>query len=229
MDNNISENDLPLEYPDFNKLYTFKSEIRKAPKDTWLGIRKATLGIYLTTLILSILLCVQYLICKEPNNLQTVLMSIGASGVGAALLGYFIEVAITSAERDRKSKAYNSSIISIYYNLWLIFGNGTYSYLNSIGSNEMKLNRARHFADEFIFQFKHVIPQIENFILEHSEWFDEYTVKAFDDLKSLLIKYIASLQNPRDTAHLIQLLDGTRVNLRQFCNLLKMKKLFIGK
>ena len=204
MENNINENDLPLEYPDFNKVYTFKSEIRKTPKSTWLGIRKATLGIYLTTLILSILLCVQYLICKEPNNLQNVLMSIGASGVGAALLGYFIEVAITSAERDRKVKAYNSSIISIYYNLWLIFGNGTYSYLNSIDSNEMKLNRARHFADEFIFQFKHVIPQIENFILEHGEWFDEYTVKALDDLKSQLIRYIASLQNPIDTAHLIQ-------------------------
>ena len=101
--------------------------------------------------------------------------------------------------------------------------------LNSIDSNEMKLNRARHFADEFIFQFKHVIPQIENFILEHGEWFDEYTVKALDDLKSQLIRYIASLQNPIDTAHLIQLLDGIRVNLRQFCNMLKMKKLFIGK
>ena len=31
MDNNINENNLRLEYPDFNKLYTFKSEIRKAP------------------------------------------------------------------------------------------------------------------------------------------------------------------------------------------------------
>ena len=229
MENNINENDLPLEYPDFNKLYTFKSEIRKAPKDTWLGIRKATLGIYLTTLILSILLCVQYLICKEPNNLQNVLMSIGASGVGAALLGYFIEVAITSSERNRKIKSYNSYIISIYYNLWLVFGCGTYSYLNDINSSEMKQNRARHAADEFIFQFKHVIPQIENFVLEHGEWFDEYTAKSFDELKSKLIEFIASLQNPIDTAYLIKLLDGVRINLRQFFNPLKMKKLFIGK
>ena len=93
----------------------------------------------------------------------------------------------------------------------------------------MKQNRARHSADEFIFQFKHVIPQIENFVLEHGEWFDEYTAKSFDELKSKLIEFIASLQNPIDTAHLIQLLDGVRVNLRQFFNLLKMKKLFIGK
>ena len=32
MDNNLNENDLRLEYPDFNKLYTFKSEIRKSSK-----------------------------------------------------------------------------------------------------------------------------------------------------------------------------------------------------
>lgn len=229
MENNINENDLPLEYPDFSRLYTFKSEIRRAPKDTRLGVRNAHFWIYLITLILSLLLCVQYLVFKDPNNLQNVLMSIGASGIGAALLGYFIEIAITSYERNRKVKSYNSSIISIYYNLWLIFGNRAYSYLNSISSNEIKLNIAHHFADEFIFQFKHVIPQIENFILEHGEWFDEYTTTAFHELKSQLIKYIASLQNPIDTAHLIQLLDGIRVNLRQFCNISKIKKIFIGK
>ena len=229
MDNNINENDLRLEYPDFNKLYTFKCEIRKAPKNTLFKVPKAHFFIYLITLIISVFLCIQYFPVDVPNNYQTVLMSVGASGVGAALLGYFIEVAITSSERNRKIKSYNSYIISIYYNLWLVFGCGSYSYLNDIHSSEMKQNRARHSADEFIFQFKHVIPQIENLVLEHGEWFDEYTAKSFDELKSNLIEFIASLQNPIDTAHLIQLLDGVRVNLRQFFNLLKMKKLFIGK
>lgn len=229
MEKNINENDLQLEYPDFNKLYVFSSEIRKAPKGTLLGVSKPTFGIYLTTFILSVIFCAHYLISQTPNNIQNVLMSVGASGIGAALLGYFIDVAMTSSERNRKVRSYNDYIISIYYNLWLIFGNGTYSYLNKISSSEMRQNRASHFADEFVFQFRLVIPRIESFVFEHCEWFDEYTVKACDDLKIQLIKYIASLQNPTDTENLIQLLDGIRINLRKFCNPLKIKKLFIRK
>lgn len=227
MENNINENDLPLEYPDFNKLYTFKSEIRKAPKDTLLGVGKITFWIYLITLAVSIGLCIIPFYLNITDELQSVLVSVGTSGVGAVLLGYFIDVAMTCADRSRKVRSYNDCIISLYNNLWIIFGNGTYSYLNNIHSNAVKQNSASRCADQFIFQFKSVIPQIESFSLAHGEWFDEYTQDACEELKKQLIKYVASLQNPLSTEHLIQLLDGTRINLRKFCNRLKMKRLFI--
>lgn len=57
----------------------------------------------------------------------------------------------------------------------------------------------------------------------------EFSMGEYTFSNVSIIEFIASLQNPIDTAHLIQLLDGVRVNLRQFFNLLKMKKLFIGK
>ena len=83
---------------------------------------------------------------------------------------------------------------------------------------------AQQSADKFITQISIVVPQINTFVLNYSESIDEDTAKFYMGLKNQLIQFKASLQNPIDTTHLIQLLDVVRLWLRNYFELSKIEK-----
>ena len=108
-----------LEYPDFDRLE--KSNLRNLSKGT-IRISKKHLKIYIITIFVSLVFIVPYAFCNQ-GKWASIGMSIGASGVGAAILGLFIELAVKSEERKKYIFSYNSSILQIYHNLWEIFAN----------------------------------------------------------------------------------------------------------
>lgn len=220
---NIKENtaDEILEYPDFSKLN--RSNFRSLPKDTILGILKSHFWIYLLAFLVSLGFIAPYAFCTQ-DTWSSISMSIGASGVGAALLGYFIELAVKSAERKKYIFSYNDSILMLYRNLWEIFGNRSYKYMNSITPSNIQQVMAQQSADKFIAQINIVIPQIDAFVFNYGGSFDEDTAEFYMTLRNQLIQFKASLQTPINTEHLIQLLDGVRLWLRKHFELSKIEK-----
>ena len=65
-------------------------------------------------------------------SFYSILMSVGATGVGAAVLGYLIDMASQRNEKIKSIQEYNASIITIYYDLWLLFGNQSYEFMKSM-------------------------------------------------------------------------------------------------
>ena len=210
-----------LEYPDFSKLDRLK--FRHLPKNTIIGISKKHFLIYIIALCVSIALIVPYWIFDQAPW-HSISMSVGASGFGAVLLGYFIELAAKSTERKKYIFSYNDSILMIYRNLWEIFANQSYSYMNSITPSNVQQIVAQQSADKFIAQINIVIPQIDMFVFNYGGTFDKETAEFYMTLRNQLIQFKASLQTPINTAHLIQLLDGVRTWLRTYFELSKIEK-----
>lgn len=219
---NINEKNIDeiLEYPDFNKLE--KSNFRNLFKGT-ISISKKHLIIYIVTLFVSLAFIVPYAFCNQ-GSWASIGMSIGASGIGAAILGLFIELAVKSEERKKYVFSYNNSILLIYHNLWEIFANRSYNYMNLITPPNAQQVAAQQSADKFITQISIVVTQINTFILNYSESIDDDTAKFYTTLKDQLIQFKASLQNPINTTNLIQLLDGVRIWLRNYFELSKIEK-----
>lgn len=209
-----------LEYPNFDRLE--KSNLRNLSKGT-IGISKKHLKIYIITIFVSLVFIVPYAFCNQ-GKWASIGMSIGASGVGAAILGLFIELAVKSEERKKYVFSYNSSILQIYHNLWEIFANRSYNYMKLITPLNAQQVAAQQSADKFITQISIVVPQINTFVLNYSESIDEDTAKFYMGLKNQLIQFKASLQNPIDTTHLIKLLDVVRLWLRNYFELSKIEK-----
>jgi len=201
-----------LEYPDFSKLDC--SNFRKLPKHTILGISKAHFWIYLGAFGISILLIVPYAFFCQ-GTWQNICMSIGASGIGAAFLGYFIELAVKSAERKRIVLSYNESILLIYHYSWEIFANRSYDYMRLISPTNGQTLLAKQSADKFITQINAVIPQIDSLFLKYGELPNEDTTNFYMELRHQLIQFKASLQTPIDTDNLITLLNSVRNDLRK--------------
>lgn len=220
---NISESNVDeiLEYPDFSKLS--KSQFRTLPRKAIIGISKMHFVIYIVALIISLVLIVPYAFCNQCTW-SSISMSIGASGVGAVLLGYFIELAVESEEHKKYIFSYNSSILMIYRNLWEIFGNCSYKYINLIAPPAGQTIVAQQSADKFIAQINIVISQIDTFIFNYGESFDKNTENFYVTLRNQLIQFKAALQTPISTEHLIQLLDGVRVWLRNYFELSNIEK-----
>ena len=216
----INENNC-LDYPDFGLLN--KSNFRKFPKSTIMGVSKLHFGIYLVALGFSLALIAPYaFFCQE--TWQNIGMSIGASGVGAAVLGYFIELAAKSIEHQKIKRSYNESILTIYISLWEIFANQSYVFMKSISPAQGQQLLAKQSAEKFVTQIDTVIPKIDSLVCEYNELFDDDTTKFYTLLRHQLIQFKASLQNPLDAENLINLLDGVRLWLRRYCDLSKVEK-----
>ena len=91
---NKNEMNAILLLPDFAKFNSIN--FHKCSVEGILGVNKSHFLIYLITLALSILLTIPYG-CDSVAPLYSILMSVGASGVGAAILGYFIAIKIKKA------------------------------------------------------------------------------------------------------------------------------------
>ena len=218
--NQVNDNE-SLDYPDFTSLN--KSNFREFPKRTILGVSKLHFLIYLAALGFSLILIVPYaFFCQE--KWQNIGMSIGASGVGAALLGYFIELAVKSTEHKRIISSYNESILTIYISLWQIFSNQSYDFMKSITPPQAQLSFAKQSAEKFITQIDTVIPKIDSLVCEYNSLFDDETADFYNLLRYQLIQFKTSLQNPFDTENLINLLNGIRLWLREYYDLSKVEK-----
>ena len=188
-----------------------------------MGILKSHFLIYAVAFLVSLAFIAPYAFCSQ-DKWQSISMSIGASGVGAVLLGYFIELAAKYADRKKCIFSYNDSILMIYRNLWEIFANRSYKYMNAITPCNVQKVVAQQSADKFIAQINIVIPQIDNFVFNYGGSFDKDTADFYMTLRNQLIQFKASLQTPINTEHLIQLLDGVRTWLRAYFELSKIEK-----
>ena len=210
-----------LEYPDFRKLD--RSKFRKLPKDTILVISKLHFLIYIIALVISLVLIVPYGFVSQ-SEWHSISMSVGASGIGAVLLGYFIELAAKCAERKKTIFSYNDSILMIYRYLWEIFANRSYDYMKLIDPTNGQALIAKQSAEKFITQINVVIPQIDSFIFNYGGLFDKDTAEFYMNLRSRLIQFKASLQTPANTDHLIDLLNSVRTDLRSRFELTTIEK-----
>ena len=210
-----------LDYPDFSLLN--KANFRKFPKNTIIGVSKLHFWIYLAALVFSLALIAPYAFCCQ-ETWQNIGMSIGASGVGAAVLGYFIELAAKSIEHQKIKSLYNASILTIYISLWEIFANQSYAFIKSMSPAQGQQLIAKQSAEKFVTQIDTVIPKIDSLVCEYNELFDDDTAKFYTLLRHQLIQFKASLQNPVDTNNLIILLDGVRLWLRRYYDLSKVEK-----
>lgn len=216
-----------LEYPNFSEWFSSSKDIRTMKTNIFLGIDGSRLLIYSISLIISIALIIPYLVCEKSGLVTNTLMSIGASGVGASFLSYFIDFANSAFERKKTVQNYNNSAILIYNNLWLVFANRSYSYMQLFKTDHEKTLAATSSAQKHCDVYQMVVPQIDNFLLVNASILDANTTNYFSTLKSQLINFQATLQNPVDANHLITALDGTRQWLRDYCKKENYIKAFI--
>lgn len=221
---NKNEMNAILPLPDFAKFNS--SNFHKCSVEGILGVNKSHFLIYLITLALSILLTIPYG-CDSAAPLHSILMSVGASGVGAAILGYFIDMASQKNEKNKLIQEYNTSVIMIYYDLWLLFGNQSYGFMKLIkkeNGQELFVNQRK---DNFLMQIHTVSPKIDSFIVAQGKMHDEYTFEFFQTLKSQLVHFNSSLQNTSNTDDLITVIEGIRIWLREYFETSKTEKLFV--
>ena len=226
MTSNNSDNstNIELQFPDFASMNS--NNFHEFSRSGICGVSKVHFLIYLFTFIVSILLTIPYG-CDRDNVLFTIVMSIGASGVGAALLGYFIEKASTQNEENKAIKEYNTAVITIYYDLWLLFANQSYEFMKNIdktNGQDLFVNQRR---DKFLMQINIVAPKIDSFIVSCSEMHDDNTIEYFQLLKSQLVEFSSRLQNTLNTEDLIVVIEGIRVWLRKYFEINKVEKLFV--
>ena len=124
-------------------------------KNRILSVENSHFFIYLICLLISIVLIAAYLFlpCAETSKWLAVLMSLGASGFGAALLAFFIDRSDTDAQDKAAVDAYNNSVAYIYDTLWTVFGNRSYQYMKKIDKNNGQQIAAQQSAEKFINQF----------------------------------------------------------------------------
>ena len=183
-------------------------------KNRILSVENSHFLIYLICLLISIVLIAAYLFlpCAETSKWLAVLMSLGASGFGAALLAFFIDRSDTDAQDKAAVDAYNNSVAYIYDTLWTVFGNRSYQYMKKIDKNNGQQIAAQQSAEKFINQFN---------LAMSDEVSSDYSL-----LKSQLVQFTATLSHPVNVDHLIDALDGTRIWLRRWYSTERLKKHF---
>ena len=217
--------DQALEYPDFDRIFTTKQEIRKAKMKTVAGIDPVHFAIYFAALIISLLSIIPYIYDDSPCC--TILMSIGASGVGAALLGYFNELAVKGVERNRIIREYNDYIVTIHFHAYKIFGCSTFTYMKNNTSDSGQEIWARQNAAKILTEFQIIRPKVESFIFNYCFLFDGETMKFYRELNDKLTQFEGSLQNPSDIINLIDVMESVRLWLRARFAIHNLKKQFL--
>ena len=215
-----------LEYPDFDQIFSTKEEIRKADMKTVVGVDRRHFIIYLVALITSVLLIIPY-IFNHNHIYCTILMSIGASGIGAALLGYFNELAIKRVERNRIIREYNDYIVTIHFHAYKIFGCSTFLSMKNNDSGYGVEVWARQNATKISHEFQIIIPKVESFIFNYCFLFDGETMKFYRELNDQLTQFEGSLQNPTDVFNLIDVMESIRLWLRRRFELDNIKNHFL--
>ena len=221
---NKDEMNAVLQLPDFASFNV--ADFHKYSPKGILGVNKLHFFIYLGTFIVSMLLIIPYGF-DSTVSFYSILMSVGASGVGAAILGYFIDMASQKNEKNKLIQEYNTSVIMIYYDLWLLFGNQSYGFMKLIkkeNGQELFVNQRK---DNFLMQIHTVSPKIDSFIVAQGKMHDEYTFEFFQTLKSQLVHFNSSLQNTSNTDDLITVIEGIRIWLREYFETSKTEKLFV--
>ena len=178
--------------------------------------------------MISIVLIAAYLFlpCAETSKWLAVLMSLGASGFGAALLAFFIDRSDTDAQDKAAVDAYNNSVAYIYDTLWTVFGNRSYQYMKKIDKNNGQQIAAQQSAEKFINQFNLAMKAIDSFRLSYAAAMSDEVSSDYSLLKSQLVQFAATLSHPVNVDHLIDALDGTRIWLRRWYSTERLKKHF---
>lgn len=178
--------------------------------------------------MISIVLIAAYLFlpCAETSNWLAVLMSLGASGFGAALLAFFIDRSDTAAQDRAAVGAYNNSVVYIYDTLWTVFGNRSYQYMKKIDKNNGQQIAAQQSAEKFINQFNLAMKAIDSFRFNYVAAMSDEVSSDYSLLKSQLVQFTATLSHPANVDHLIDALDGTRIWLRRWYSTERLKKHF---
>lgn len=197
-------------------------------KNRILSVENSHFLIYLICLLISIVLIAAYLFlpCAETSKWLAVLMSLGASGFGAALLAFFIDRSDTDAQDKAAVDAYNNSVAYIYDTLWTVFGNRSYQYMKKIDTNNGQQIVAQQSAEKFINQFNLAMKAIDSFRLNYAAEMSDEVSGDYSLLKSHLVQFTATLSYPVDVDHLINALDGTRIWLRRWYSTERLKKHF---
>lgn len=197
-------------------------------KNRFLSVENSHFLIYLICLLISIVLIAAYLFlpCAETSKWLAVLMSLGASGFGAALLAFFIDRSDTDAQDKAAVDAYNNSVAYIYDTLWTVFGNRSYQYMKKIDKNNGQQIAAQQSAEKFINQFNLAMKAIDSFRLNYAAAMSDEVSGDYSLLKSQLVQFTATLSYPVNVDHLIDALDGTRIWLRGWYSTERLKKHF---
>lgn len=221
---NKDEMNAVLQLPDFASFNV--ADFHKYSPKGILGVNKLHFFIYLGTFIVSMLLIIPYGF-DSTVSFYSILMSVGASGVGAAVLGYLIDMASQRNEKIKSIQEYNASIITIYYDLWLLFGNQSYEFMKSMRKDNGQNIFVNQRKDNFLMQIHTVSPKIDSFIFTYGLMHDEYTIGFFQELKTQLVHFNSSLQNTSNIDDLIITIEGIRVCLRKHFETPKIIKLFV--
>lgn len=197
-------------------------------KNRFLSVENSHFLIYLICLLISIVLIAAYLFlpCAETSKWLAVLMSLGASGFGAALLAFFIDRSDTDAQDKAAVDAYNNSVAYIYDTLLTVFGNRSYQYMKKIDKNNGQQIAAQQSAEKFINQFNLAMKAIDSFRLNYAAAMSDEVSSDYSLLKSQLVQFAATLSHPVNVDHLIDALDGTRIWLRRWYSTERLKKHF---
>ena len=197
-------------------------------KNRFLSVENSHFLIYLICLLISIVLIAAYLFlpCAETSKWLAVLMSLGASGFGAALLAFFIDRSDTDAQDKAAVDAYNNSVAYIYDTLWTVFRNRSYQYMKKIDKNNGQQIAAQQSAEKFINQFNLAMKAIDSFRLNYAAAMSDEVSSDYSLLKSQLVQFAATLSHPVNVDHLIDALDGTRIWLRRWYSTERLKKHF---
>ena len=204
-----------------SKLKRFKRrKNEKISNKQIIGISRNHFWIYLVFLIISLVLIVPYFIDSQLI-ISSVLMSIGAGGVSAVLLGYFIELGSNLDNLLNMKRSWNCAIYDIYVSLWMIIGCHPFQYMKSIVNGKGVF--AVELAKKCIIQLNIALTKIDNLI-----FFDCVSVEAAQFLgENQIVSFIARLDNPVDDDNLIDSLEGCRGWLEKHCSEENIKKLFV--
>ena len=215
-----------LEYPDFKCLFTSRKEIRRAEFRNLAGVGVRHFWIYSLALVISLVLMIPYM-RESKDVLFTILMSIGASGVGASLLGYFNELALKQIERSRTVQEYNNYVAAIYFHAFKIFACRSFLYMKQIDPQNGQASYAQQNAGMILSQFQILAPKIESFIFQYGALLDDDTIRFYQGLCDQLVHFEGSLRSPADVSNLIDVMEGIRNWLRKYFALENIKKHFL--
>lgn len=122
----------------------------------------------------------------------------------------------------KKIEMYNTHIINIYNQLWLIFANRSYKFLDPTKPELVLI--AKISAQRFVDQYRTSITAIDNLLLNFSDMMEVSNIRFYQMIKEQLVRFVSQLQNPISPDHLIELLDGTKDWLRENFSKEKLKK-----
>lgn len=159
-----------------------------------LGVSKGSFWIYLVGLILSGVSIRVYFI--EPENcVLTVLMSIGASLVGAIVLAYFIELSNNKVQQKNKDEVRRTKTILLLRQAGFVFERTVWYYFRLLfdvlhKENKDKCHRITY--QELWEELSRVSQEIFNQFNANEEYsFEDYT--AYQQLNEIIVGYYKSL------------------------------------